>query len=154
MIRVAVGILTSNGVLSPNAITPTVLDGHDLRHVLLCQRSKHSRYGLKWEFPGGKVEAGETASDCLRRELREELDIDASIGELYHRQNYVYPDSGTFDVHYYIVPSFSGQIVNRVFESLSWVPVKDLQNFDILEGNADVVEKLMKNYDPADPRQS
>ena len=134
MVKVTVGI-----IIQPGAVTPS--------RVLLCQRKKTSRYGLKWEFPGGKVEDAETVTDCLRRELREELNIEASIGELYHRQNYVYPDSGTFDVHYYIVLSFSGHLANRVFESVAWVPLNDLENFDILEGNKDVVQKLMKNHE-------
>ena len=114
--------------------------------VLLCQRKRTARYGLKWEFPGGKVEPNESIESCLRRELYEELTIDATIGALYHRQHYVYPDSGTFDVYYYMVESYTGEIQNRVFESFSWVSIKDLLQYDILEGNKDVVEKLVKEY--------
>ena len=135
MTKVAVGIIIKNNP-----------DSHR-KNVLLCQRKKSARYGLKWEFPGGKVEEGETIESCLRREIHEELGIDAVIGELYHRQHYVYPDSGTFDVFYHNVPAFSGTIINRVFESYAWVPILKLAEYDILEGNKKVVSKLLSDHE-------
>ena len=132
MIEVAVGIMLRNST-SPS-------------EVLICQRKRDARYALKWEFPGGKVEPNERTEDCLTRELSEELGIAASVGKLYHRQHYVYADSGTFDVYYYLVSSFAGAITNRVFETTRWVPVADLMRFDILEGNREVVEKLMREH--------
>ena len=77
------------------------------------------------------------------RELAEELGIQATIGLLYHQQHAVYPDSGAFDVFYYIVPSFQGNIVNHAFETYAWVPVRDLPSYDNLEGNRDVINKLL-----------
>ncbi len=137
MIEVAVGvILRTNGA------------AHDTS-VLLCQRRRSSRYPLKWEFPGGKVEPGETAEACLRRELREELAIDATVGPLYHRQVSEYPDSGTFDVHYHLVEHFAGTPVNNVFETVRWVPLRELTAYDILEGNRDVTERLLRLHDRA-----
>jgi 8-oxo-dGTP diphosphatase len=136
MIKVAVGIIIQNG----HSI------GSNVNRVLLCQRKKSARYGLKWEFPGGKLEAGETPEDCLRRELREELSISAEIGQLFHQQHYVYPDSGMFDVFYYKVNAFTGTIVNHVFESFEWTPIVKLLEYDILDGNRDVVAKLLKEY--------
>src|SRR5437867_9266069 len=117
MIRVVVGIIMQG------------------EKVLLCQRKRTSRYGLKWEFPGGKIEDGETPEQCLRRELHEELGITALIGTLYHSQHARYADSGEFDVLYYKVAAFSGSIRNKVFETYRWVPFDELLQFDILEGN-------------------
>jgi 8-oxo-dGTP diphosphatase len=131
MINVAVGILLREGPASGS------------RMVLLCQRKSSARYPLKWEFPGGKVEPNEHIDEALRRELHEELGISASIGTLYHQQLYTYPDNGTFDVHYYLVPHFTGELTNRVFESFAWVPIARLPEYDILEGNRDVVTKLI-----------
>ncbi|HUL43893.1 MAG TPA: (deoxy)nucleoside triphosphate pyrophosphohydrolase [Bacteroidota bacterium] len=128
MIQVAVGI-----IIRKNS-TPD---------ILLCQRRRSAPYPLKWEFPGGKVETGEHPEDCLHRELHEELGITAEIGDLYHQQEYVYPDKRKFDVSYYHVLKYSGTLVNRVFESYAWVPIPRLSQYDILEGNADVVKKLM-----------
>lgn len=128
MIQVAVGIITQE------------INGHDT--VLLCQRKHDVRYALKWEFPGGKLEKGEEATDCLRRELREELGIDATVGEPFHRQHCVYSDRGEFDVVYYRVSGYSGEIDNRVFESIEWVRPSDLNRYDILEGNAEAIRIL------------
>lgn len=126
MINVAVGIIIQEN------------------RVLLCQRKRTARYALKWEFPGGKVEAGEQIDECLKRELHEELGIDATIGELYYRQSYQYQDSGTFDVFYHMVHSYAGELINHVFESFQWVPINELTQFDILEGNRTVVQRLME----------
>lgn len=131
MINVAVGIIIKEDPSSGS------------RRVLLCQRKSSGRYPLKWEFPGGKVEPSEHPEDCLRRELFEELQVTPTIGTLYHQQHYTYPDSGTFDVLYYLVPHYSGEIVNRVFEAFEWVPIARLSEYDILEGNRDVVTKLI-----------
>mgnify|MGYP001184904688 FL=1 len=126
MIKVAVGIIINNR-----------------NEILLCQRKQNLPYPLKWEFPGGKVNNGETTEECLRRELKEELGIEAKIGKLYHRQHYVYHDSGTFDVFYCIIDSYSGDVVNKAFESYRCIPVAELLNYDILEGNKEVIEKLI-----------
>jgi 8-oxo-dGTP diphosphatase len=132
MIKVAVGI-----IIRKNS------------DILLCQRKPNLPYPLKWEFPGGKVIAGEAMEECLHRELKEELGINAVVGRLYHRQEYVYSDSGTFNLFYYMVTSYSGEIINNVFESYRWVPISELLNYDILEGNKHVIGKLIQIKNPS-----
>jgi 8-oxo-dGTP diphosphatase len=134
MIKVAVGIMLQNS------------DGLGAGRVLLAQRNESARYALKWEFPGGKLENNEPLEECLRRELHEELGITAEIGSLFHHQHYVYPDAGSFDVFYFLVKKYSGDIVNRVFARWQWVPIGELHAYDILEGNRDVVRKLVEHY--------
>ena len=126
-----------------NVVVGIILE-HD--RVLLCQRKREARYGLKWEFPGGKIDGNESEVQCLQRELIEELDIDAQIGQLLYIQEYVYPDSGSYRVFYYKVTSYSGVIANKVFESYRWVLLNDLSSYDILKGNQEVVEKLISLY--------
>jgi 8-oxo-dGTP pyrophosphatase MutT (NUDIX family) len=103
--------------------------------ILLCQRKPHLPYPMKWEFPGGKFKRDEAAE----------------IGSLLHRQEYIYPDSGTFDVLYYLIKSFVGKIQNNVFESLCRVPAWRLPQMDILEGNSEVVSILMKKFAGSEP---
>ena len=141
MIKVAVGIILQRSA-------------PDFTRVLLCQRRNTSRYPLKWEFPGGKVEEHEGVEQCLQRELFEELGIRAEIGKLFHRQHYEYPDSGTFDVFYHLVLAFDGTIENRVFAAFKWVPIRELSQFDILEGNKDVVAKLLTAYENVESEKS
>lgn len=50
------------------------------REILTAQRLKDSHMGLRWEFPGGKIEPGESPEDCLKREIKEELDLDIQVG--------------------------------------------------------------------------
>ena len=125
MQKVAVGIVLNNG------------------NILLCQRKRTATYPLKWEFPGGKIEDGESAEQCLCRELGEELGIQASIGLLYHQQQAVYSDGREYDVFYYVVPNYTGVMTNHVFEKYVWIPVRELPSYDILEGNKDIMNKLL-----------
>ena len=112
--------------------------------ILVCQRKRTARYPLQWEFPGGKLEPGETAAQCLRRELQEELGIDAVVGCEFHRHEWIYPDSGSFAVYFFIIDSFPGTPVNNVFEQIRWIPLQELSSIEMLEGNREVVELLAK----------
>lgn len=105
---------------------------------LICQRSRNSRYPLKWEFPGGKVEQGELPEDALKRELREELSIEGEIGSLIHEQATIYPDGGTFTVQFYAVNTWHGTIDNKVFADVRWLEAEELSVLDILDGNREV----------------
>ena len=118
--------------------------------VLACQRRPDAVYPLRWEFPGGKLEEGETATEALVRELHEELSIEATVGREFHRQEWVYPQSagnpeqdGSFRVFYILIDSFTGTPVNNAFEQIRWVSPTDLQQMDILEGNREAVARLI-----------
>lgn len=114
--------------------------------ILLCQRRRGRRYGLKWEFPGGKTEPGELPEQCISRELGEELTIVPVVGSLFHRQQHRYEDGGRFDIFYFLISSFSGTPVNNAFESLEWVKPGDLLLYDLLEGNLEVARLLQRTY--------
>jgi 8-oxo-dGTP diphosphatase len=133
MKEVAVGILRADGM------------------VLACQRKRNAVYSLKWEFPGGKVEPGESPADALRRELREELGIEATPGKEIHRQEWVYADGvadpekdGSFRVFYFLVDRYEGKPANHAFEEIRWVTFAELGRLDMLEGNREAVEILLK----------
>ena len=120
--------------------------------VLTCQRKKEAKYALKWEFPGGKLEAGESAEQALVRELREELAIDAAVGGEFFRQEWLYTEGtdnpqrdGAFRVFYFLVREFSGEPVNLAFEQIVWKRPIELQTMDILEGNREAVNRLVQH---------
>jgi 8-oxo-dGTP diphosphatase len=110
--------------------------------ILLCQRPPGKSYALQWEFPGGKVEPGETAAEALARELNEELAIEAEIGRLLHEQVSHYSDGGTFAVGYYLVEHWSGEMRNLCFNDFRWVSPADLTGYDILAGNRDFCARI------------
>ena len=111
-------------------------------HILLCQRRKHSRYGLKWEFPGGKLEPGETPEQCARRELQEELSVVVGAMRAPISYSYSYDDGGGFEVSFFIVLDYTGEPVNNVFEEIRWVTLEELRGMDILEGNKEFVSTM------------
>lgn len=76
--------------------------------VLVCQRKPDQPMALKWEFPGGKIEAGESAEQALKRELNEELGIDAEIGRPLIRIRHNYRNGGAVDLQFFVVRSFAG----------------------------------------------
>ncbi|MBI5472210.1 MAG: (deoxy)nucleoside triphosphate pyrophosphohydrolase [Ignavibacteriae bacterium] len=119
-------------------------------YVLACQRKQSARYPLKWEFPGGKLEPGETAQHALVRELREELAIEATIEREFFRQEWIYSEGtdnpqrdGSFRVFYFLVKEFSGEPTNHAFEQIVWQRPDELSRMDILEGNREAVERLV-----------
>lgn len=110
--------------------------------ILLCQRRPGGRFGLKWEFPGGKVEPGETARSALRRELEEELGIQCRPESRLLRTRHHYPDGPEVILEFFRVRSYRGTLANRCFEDVRWVRPKDLERFDILEADASLVRLL------------
>ena len=111
--------------------------------VLLCRRPDSARYAGKWEFPGGKLEAGETPEEALRRELNEELGIDSGDARLLYRHNAHYDDGGHFDVGFYVVEQWIGTPQNLASSELAWVAPDELARYDILDGSRDVCRLLV-----------
>jgi 8-oxo-dGTP diphosphatase len=112
------------------------------KKILICQRKQGGRYALKWEFPGGKFEIGETVEQCLERELREELSVEIHSIEHIETLAAYYEDGGMFNVAYCFVSGFNGEPQNNVFEQIRWVTTDELKEMDLLEGNKPFVEKL------------
>src|SRR6266536_904198 len=99
--------------------------------ILICQRHRSDPYGLQWEFPGGKVHDGESLKVALRRELAEELSIDAEIGNEVFRLRHRYPDRYV-EVAFFVIRSYQGALENRVFEAIGWALRADLPKYRFL----------------------
>lgn len=110
--------------------------------VLICQRRADQPMALKWEFPGGKVEAGESLVEALRRELNEELGIEATIGESVTRIRHNYKNGGAVDLAFFAVHSYQGELENRIFKEFRWAELRDLPSFDFLAADRTFVRDL------------
>lgn len=110
--------------------------------ILICQRTRHQHLPLKWEFPGGKIEPGEQPRDALRRELEEELGIDAVIGDEVARLRHHYKQGSYVELRFFLVTRYAGELENRIFEDIRWVNCRDLPKYDFLEADAQLVKDI------------
>ncbi|MFN7920790.1 MAG: (deoxy)nucleoside triphosphate pyrophosphohydrolase [Bryobacteraceae bacterium] len=112
--------------------------------ILICQRRKGASHELKWEFPGGKVEPHEHPRAALRRELEEELDIDASIGEEITRYEHTYPGKPPLQLIFLRVDRFRGEPRNKIFEDIRWERAARFPDYDFLDGDLDFVRRMAR----------
>jgi len=112
------------------------------RELFICQRRPDQPMGLKWEFPGGKIEPGETSEQALFRELQEELGIDAAIGERITTIRHTYRNGGAIEIEFFLVRSFANELVNRIFEQMRWSPVSKLPEYDFLAADLTLIRDL------------
>jgi len=111
--------------------------------VLIARRKRGDRMENKWEFPGGKLERGETPEACLRREMREEFGIDIAVGPLVGRSLHAYPH-GTIDLMAYRVTHLSGDFRLHDHEEILWVRPSDLKSYDFSAADVPIAAILMR----------
>ncbi|HVO25192.1 MAG TPA: (deoxy)nucleoside triphosphate pyrophosphohydrolase [Candidatus Margulisiibacteriota bacterium] len=107
--------------------------------VLVCQRPAGGHHPGKWEFPGGKVESGESLEDGMRRELQEELGIEAEVGAVLWQSEHHYRGRAPFVLTFFAIPQYRGTISNRCFADMRWVAVGELGTLDFLEGDREFI---------------
>lgn len=110
--------------------------------ILIAQRKLGSSLGGRWEFPGGKLESEETPEQCLKRELKEELGIEAIIGSFFCASKFEYKHM-SIELLVYKAAHVSGEIVEYDHESVKWVLRDELINYDFVDADGPVVDKLI-----------
>jgi len=113
--------------------------------TLCVQRGKHIRdyVSLKWEFPGGKIEPGEDREQALRREIREELDVEIGNLEYFTTVKHAYPDFHLV-MHVYNCLILKGEPLLKEHVALKWLRVEELDQLDWAAADIPIVEKLMR----------
>jgi 8-oxo-dGTP diphosphatase len=109
---------------------------------LICQRTRHQPFPLKWEFPGGKIEPGEQPEAALVRELEEELGILAEIGPRVSLIRHSYGSGASVELQFFLVEQFQREIQNRIFREVRWASPGELPSYDFLAADVALVNEL------------
>ena len=115
---------------------------------ILCtlrDQGKYEYFSYKWEFPGGKVEEGETQKQTLTRELHEELDIDVKIGNFFYQVEHDYPDFH-LSMAVYECTLVSKEMKMNVHKGLKWLEPKELMKLDWAAADIPVAKAYYDNY--------
>jgi 8-oxo-dGTP diphosphatase len=125
MIEVTAAILSNNG------------------RLLIAQRKPTGKLPNKWEFPGGKIESGETPEDCLKREIEEEFNIDVFVGEYLGESIYHY-DHGSIRLIAFRTTWNAKEVEIKAHKAIKWVTIGELQDYDFAPADIPFVEKLIR----------
>jgi ADP-ribose pyrophosphatase len=118
-------------------------DGQRDGRILICQRRRDDAFPLKWEFPGGKIAPGESCEEALRRELREELGVEARVGAECFRTHHHYTEQNrSVELLFFPAVLESRDVKNLAFEQIVWAEPADLVKYDFLEADREVVAAL------------
>lgn len=109
--------------------------------LLITKRHADAHLGGFWEFPGGKREAGETFEECLVREIREEIGVEISVGELFEEIIHNYPKKSVH-LKFFIGKILAGEPQPLDCAALKWVTKKELADFQFPAADAQLLEKL------------
>ncbi len=115
--------------------------------ILIAQRKKGKHQEFMWEFPGGKLEPGETLQQCLEREFIEEMDKPITVGDFFAEATFSYPDKGDFHFTAYWANCSDDSIpALNEHEDAQWVTLEELNNYPFCAADIPFIEKLLKSY--------
>jgi len=114
--------------------------------VLCTQRNESMSLPLKWEFPGGKINDGESPEKCLKRELIEELGVEIAVGQSLTTTTHHYP-SFSVTLYPFICEIISGEITPHEHSAMVWLPVEELQTLDWAEADWPVIKECQRQFE-------
>jgi 8-oxo-dGTP diphosphatase len=112
------------------------------RRILIAKRKSSDPLANKWEFPGGTVESGESPEECLRREMREEFDIDVNVGEYFGESIYHYVH-GSIKLLAYMAYWIGGEIKMQAHDDYKWVRIDRLSQYDFAPADIPLAKEVM-----------
>ena len=125
--------------MDPTDVVAAIIKKGD--QYLLAKRSKEKYMGLKWEFPGGKVEQNETFKDALSREILEELNVKIEIHNKVAEEKYQ-DEEINIVLHYYLCTLIDTNIVLSEHEAIEWVKKQDFLKYEFVPGDGDITSLI------------
>lgn len=114
--------------------------------ILICRRGPGGNCAFLWEFPGGKLEPGETMEECLLRECEEELGIQISIQGVFAKTTYRYPDR-EIAFTFYSAEIVKGEVTAKVHREFRWVTPEEINRYEFCPADVEIVE-MLRNPSP------
>ena len=123
-------------------ITVTAAIIRQNNQILICRRGPGGNCAYLWEFPGGKLEPGESLEECIIRECQEELEITISVKDIFAETTYQYPDK-EIAFTFYNAEIIGGTMKVNAHEEIRWVLAEELKNYEFCPADVKIVEQLM-----------
>lgn len=120
----------------------------DEEKILIAQRGRGKRFGWQWEFPGGKVRRNETPEDCLRREIKEELNLEIQVEDHFCTVHHQYPDFNIELVAFWC-SIVGGTLRLEEHEEVRWVTVPEMNHYRFVEADLSLIAALAGNWQNA-----
>ena len=117
----------------------------DNNKILIAQRGANEKLAGKWEFPGGKIELDETPQECLKREIKEELEVYIEVGDYLGESIYTYPN-GEIKLIAYFATVVDGDIKLSVHDKIEWITIGEIDEYDFAAADIYFVEKLKEVF--------
>lgn len=112
--------------------------------VLCAQRSEEMSHPLKWEFPGGKIEEGESPEECLKREVKEELNLDIAVKLAFKPNLHVYQTGKVIRLMPFLCENLGGELLLKEHQSVVWLPIDQLKKLDWAAADIPIVDDFIK----------
>ncbi|MGY2575795.1 8-oxo-dGTP diphosphatase MutT [Vibrio sp. C8] len=126
-------------------IVAGIIFNQDKSQIFITKRPDNLHKGGFWEFPGGKVEEGESVEQAMTRELEEEIGIEVTEQHLFEHLEYDYPEKSLkFD--FIVISSFNNEPYGKEGQKGLWVDIAELANYQFPEANVPILERVIKEF--------
>ena len=112
--------------------------------ILIGLRAEGDTGAGMWEFPGGKIELNESSESAIKRELREELDIEATVNQKIMKYSHRFKNT-IYEISFFEINKFTGSIKKNVHDDLQWIELASLKKYRFISGDLLLIDRILAN---------